>query len=238
MSNDLIKLDLSYCEELDDDLLVQILTTRVHKPNGDDDDGNDNGNNNTPPPLFKFGKLRQLILSSTGIGSGCITTIIQTLPELTHLDLSYNPEVNADDVLTALATSLLYLPADQQQQLWGDDGDDDDDYYLLQHRQYYHYYSPLPNLIDLNLRSCFISNQGLITLSQSQLLDQLEVLSLGDGSSIHRSDYDNLLLDATALFSNMKLIEINLDYDGIHLASQHHADMNRKHLADCVVKFS
>ena len=147
MSNDLIELDLyNVCTAITDDVIETIFTTRVIP--GDE----------TSP--LKFGKLQKLCCSKSQIGVRGINAIVQNLPQLTQLDLSYCK--NFDD---AAITALII-------------GDDE-----RPHHHHHHPTSPaLPNLTHLYLfHNASITNKGCLRLSQSQLLDQLVVLNLDLG---------------------------------------------------------
>ena len=137
MSNNLIELDLSDARSaVNDQLLETILTMRVIP-----------GDESSP---LKFGNVQKLNLQRSSIGARGVELIVQNLKELTHLDLSYNRNID-DEAITALI------------------GDEHVD---LQ------FPSPsLPNLIDLHLHFCAITDNGCMKLSKSQLLHQLKGLS-------------------------------------------------------------
>ena len=127
---------------------------------------------------LKFGQLQSLDLRGTNVGRRTIELIVKNLPQLANLKL-----LSCDNITDTAITALI--------------GDEHDDIKYP--------YPALPNLTRLDLFGCPITEKGLIELSKSQLLDQLEGLSIylknRPQSNVHR---DAIL--KTPLFSNMKSI--------------------------------
>ena len=138
---------------------------------------------------IKFGKLQKLDLSKTKVGSRSIELIVKHLPHLTHLSLERCENIN-DAAVTALIAN--------------------------EHEDLCSPYPVLENLIELVLTDCPISDQGCITLSKSQLLDQLERLDLNsypnyDEDGNDEDGFTDIGLETifkTKLFSNMKFLDI------------------------------
>ena len=125
---------------------------------------------------LKFGKLQKLNLSRSQVGHRTIELIVQNLPYLTHLQLEECSNITD----TAIAALIGHEHVDPK-----------------------HPYPTLPNLTHLNLNSCPITGQGWIELSNSQLLDQLEDLNLGDDGDEDPDERADIIVK-TPLFSNMK----------------------------------
>ena len=121
---------------------------------------------------LKFGKLQKLNLNETKLGRRTIELIVQNLPELTHLNLSH-----CSNITDAAITALI--------------GDE--------HNDLKYPYPALPNLTHLDLSYCSVTEEGLIELSKSQLLDQLESFACRNVVS------SNAFLKPR-LFSSMKLL--------------------------------
>ena len=102
---------------------------------------------------LKFGKVQKLNLGWSSIGARGVELIVQNLKELTHLNLWGNRNIN-DAAITALI---------------GDERVD------LQFP-----YPSLPNLIELDLHRCSITDNGWMELSKSQLLRQLKKFGYSD----------------------------------------------------------
>ena len=91
-------------------------------------------------------------------------------------------------------------------------------------------YPALPNLASLDLSKCSITEQGLVTLSKSQLLDQIEDLSLDNQPHIHSSNGANTLLQTT-LFSNMNWMWLD------RVDEQHIDSQDFSHFDNCEVSW-
>jgi hypothetical protein len=125
--------------------------------------------------MAKVGSLCLEMVNYKGfanITSHGIQLIVQNFPHLTHLILN-------DCNLVGGAAITAFIASDP------------------------HFPSPaLPNLVHLTVTDCSITNQGYISLSKSQLLDQLESLNI-----IYNQVGAEAILK-TPLFSYMKTIQI------------------------------
>ena len=128
---------------------------------------------------LKFGKLQRLHCHYSKIGARGINAIVQNLPQLTHLDLTICKTF--DDAAMTM-TALI--------------GDE--------HVDPLQPYPALPNLIYLSLRGSSITDQGCIELSKSQLLDQLEYLTLKCLVERGTTQIGETALLTTPLYSNMR----------------------------------
>ena len=110
---------------------------------------------------LKYGKLKKLHLGFTGVTDADVELIVANLTQLTHLNLSQEPDrflvrtITDKTITTLLAT---------------------------EHGNPDHPYTSLPNLVHLDLMGTGITCNGLVQLSKSQLLDQLETLHLDQTS--------------------------------------------------------
>ena len=132
--------------------------------------------NDTSP--LKFGKLEKLTIVAENLTSRSVDIIAQNLPQLTHLSLPDSSQLD-DDAIAAIIGNEHHDPR--------------------------YPYPALPNLHSLELANCLVTDQGLIHLSKSQLLDQFETLSIWSDGITHLG---SKALLTTPLFSNMKSIEI------------------------------
>ena len=133
-----------------------------------------------PNSPLKYGKLKQLRLFRAPIGPRGIKAIVNNLPPLTELYIESCREVN-DEAVTIII------------------GHEHDD---LKHPL-----PALPNLTHLTLPGSTITNNSLIQLSKSQLLDQLEHLSLSSIDSVNAIGV-SILLHHSKLFSNIKMLQL------------------------------
>ena len=157
---------------------------------------------------LKYGKLQKLDLSDSHIGPRTVELIVQNFPHLTHLDLCCCEKIN-NDAITALI---------------GHEHDDIRDP------------SPaLPNLRSLDISQCSITSKGLIELSKSQLLDQLEHLNFRGDDRARDVGEGTGAIAKTPLFSNMESIIWNqpVHHFAVDISSCPHLDnckvSQRKH---------
>jgi hypothetical protein len=169
---------------------------------------------------LKFGKLRKLNLSWTDVSDDDVKLIVANLTQLTHLELnkmsldSTNPITN--NTITALVSAERANPCYPS--------------------------TSLPNLVHLDIKGSKISHTGLIRLSQSQLLDQLEYLDVSKGSLLRQNPRTSKLpsglkaLFTTPLASNLKQLNVHdLTYTKLK-GSQPQDGSLLKYLGHCCIQ--
>ena len=219
MSNDLTQLDLS--DRLAD-MPTDIKTVCTQRIIPDDESS----------PL-KYGKLRKLDLSCSHFSDNALEPIPSTLTQLTHLSLKQY--VDQDEVREG-----IFQPAD----CWITDKTITT---LLstEHANPDHPYTSLPNLTHLDLTGTAITCDGLIQLSQSQLLDQLESLNLNYCTNLNRWHYlglETLPPGLHALFTSPRVSNLKYLYiDGIEdiiqdFMEDHPNNQYFKYLQNCIIE--
>lgn len=178
MSNDLIELELTNNDQVNDETLHILSTTTVNSSTPNNNNHDPNYSPTTTTTSLKYAKLQKLIISFNQVGDRGVKSIADNLSQLVELDLSSNRRIT-----DASITSLI----------------------AAEHNDPLYPYPSLPSLTRLDMYGCLFSHEGCIALSKSQLLDQLEFLELS-GTRIKTSGTRALL--SSRLVSNLHRLEM------------------------------
>ena len=145
---------------------------------------NNNNNNNNQQTPSKLSKLRKFAISMIPVGAQDIANIVRVAPHLESLTMINNEQFD-DDAVAALI---------------GLDIDDPNPTRSLP--------TPLPNLKELNLPGCEITDNGCVLLSKSVLMDQLEHFNINFNYKITTFGFNSIIFNAS--LSSLKTLRVKL----------------------------